>query len=964
MKYELPENHGLSQKIVGSLVYTEGDSPALTDAQYSALESGLGDGVSLLVVSPTSTGKTHIAIWAIANGIETNANTVYLVTHRALAKQKFHDFQEILLEDYLGNDLSKIVLATGDAVVDGLEESPADPLRAPLLVATYEKYLAMLSASGVPSSMANTVVVCDEIQLIGDQHRGQNVEVLLTLIKNAGWRQFVGLSAVLEPQDSADLSNWLGVTLVRTTTREKDLRYEYWSSSGIEAVTTSHPEITNHEGLPAGVSVGTLDVIRYLENQVPAPLPVIVFCMRKQDVYDLASLDLDERVGEEGPQLLLDLGDLPDTSANTFLAKALAHRIAIHSTDLTDEERKVVENALLDGQVDVVYATSTLAAGVNFPLGAAVFDKWVRWDSEQRTHIPIDPSEFQNMAGRVGRMGSIHESGKVIFFPETRVFPNSYRQYLQLDLLPPIECRIDETAFDQLNLQLVSTGLCHTRADVAKLICTSFSGLREEDNNLQRFETWPTLLNEAINALIDSGMLVEMLDGRLVSTPVGKAVSQSGFRPISAVILLGYFSRKGQVLVDLLSSPIDENDLRRFAYLIFSACFSCPEFHSYRGVHQSRFLPWPLQDYIFDASEYAEDLLEPNWSADLISVNAAQIALDWINGAKLGEQEKIHGSLRAGMLLEMYRNLGWVLAGIASILSAASDIRVPEPMRPTVLRGRDELLAALRKLPRTITRLGFRVSSGLSDDVLWMNSLNQTGEPFRLTREEILDLKDRGYARPEIVMLGTQEADLIRREVFSKAKPSPHVKANWLRDRCRSWKQDQRTRAADRHRERARGCREVGLVDEFYTSRQDEFEKVFEKVLTHLGIKYEKLDDGSKLGAPDYLINLNNSPPLVFELKSKEGNYLVNYNGATEVLSAAEIHGHKDTFCITLCHPGVDPSVPMSITGSGRLSVVESNDLGEGLLRLCQGRLTQEQLWQWLATPGQALSIDLPYTEH
>jgi helicase len=75
-------------------------------------------------------------------------------------------------------------------------------------------------------------------------------------------------------------------------------------------------------------------------------------------------------------------------------------------------------------------------------------------------------------------------------------------------------------------------------------------------------------------------------------------------------------------------------------------------------------------------------------------------------------------------------------------------------------------------------------------------------------------------------------------------------------------------------------------------------------------------------------------------------------------------YGYKDTFCVTLCHPGVDPSVPMAITGSGRLSVVETNDLGEGLLRLCQERLTQEQLWQWLSTPGQALSVDLPFKEY
>src|SRR5262249_24510703 len=102
---------------------------------------------------------------------------------------------------------------------------------------------------------------------------------------------------------------------------------------------------------------------------------------------------------------------------------------------------------------------------------------------------------------------------------------------------------------------------------------------------------------------------------------------------------------------------------------------------------------------------------------------------------------------------------------------------------------------------------------------------------------------------------------------------------------------------------------------------------------------------------------------LVVELKSKEGHNLVDYNKAVEVLAASEVHGHKDSFCVTLCHPGVDPSVSAVVAACERLSVVESSDLAEALLRICEGSLSQKQLWQWLATPGQALGTDLPYRE-
>lgn len=145
---------------------------------------------------------------------------------QGLAKQKFEDFKSIFVKNFLDGNGSSLVLATGDSVENADGSIPSSPLMSPIIVATYEKYLALLSASGVPSNMSNTIIVCDEIQLIGDKSRGQNVEVLLTLIRNAGWKQFVGLSAVLVKRDAKGLADWLDVKLIIDHTREKHLRYE------------------------------------------------------------------------------------------------------------------------------------------------------------------------------------------------------------------------------------------------------------------------------------------------------------------------------------------------------------------------------------------------------------------------------------------------------------------------------------------------------------------------------------------------------------------------------------------------------------------------------------------------------------------------------------------------------------------------------------------------------------------
>lgn len=966
MKYAFPEDHGLSDKTVAHLVFKDGENPALSNAQFAAIHAGVGRGESMLVVSPTSTGKTQIALWAIARSLETGCSTVYLVTHRALAKQKFEDFRSLLLPSYLAGDGSSLVMATGDYIEDADGESPKEPLRAPLLVATYEKYLALLSASGVPSDMRRTVVVCDEIQLLGDAHRGQSVEVLLTLLRNAGWSQFVGLSAVLQSKDAENLANWLGVTLVVEQTREKHLRYECWTANGIAVSSSKNPDLIE-EGIPApvGVENNVASVLMSLLKEKAPPLPVIVFCMRKQDTYDLALEFLDAAKHLKKGQLSLAFEGLPETAANAFLTKTLEARLASHNADLTEEERNIVEKHLLDGKLDVVFATSTLAAGVNFPLGAAIFASWKRWDSDRRVHVPIESAEFHNMAGRVGRMGFAHEQGRAIFFADGEAEVRSARAYLNLGELPVLEPRVTPERFNQLALQLVSSGLCSSRVDLEKLVCTTFSALREQDRNQKNFARWPEKLTSAVDGLLADGLLIQTSSGKVSATPVGKAVGHSGLLPETSIFLLDYLVRKADTLIQCLPDSGSAGDVPKLAFLLFCACLSSPEFRPHEGTRPTRFLPYPLEKYIlFDAGVYSADLVEPVWQADIMPVNGAKLGCDWIDGAQIRQLEGTLPQLSAGMLTELFRNLGWVLQGLSSIVTAASDKRVAQALRPKVLQPENINLEALAKIPRVIRRLSFRVGEGLPDDVLWMTSLNQPGSEFRLNRTEILALRATGYSLPETVMLGSSDADAARVAALAKAKPTPQAKANWLRDACRDWKARQRQRAAERHLKRASRCPRPDLVEQYYAAKGTEFEKSFEDILSFLKIEYEKLDDKTKTGAPDYLVKLQDSPPLVIELKSREGDKLVDYNKAVEVLAASEVHGYRDAFCVTLCHPGVDPSVPMVIAGCGRLSVVESHDLGEALLRVCENTLSQTQLWQWLASPGQALAGDLPFREY
>src|SRR5215470_2912146 len=150
MRTGLPHGHGIPDSIERStLIHRNPDGQiALTDIQYHALEKGVANGKNLLAVAPTSTGKTDVGLFAaagwLARGLADGARVVFLTSHRALARQKFAELRD-RFAPLFALVPSEIVVATGDDVIDGNGDPSLDAFSAPLLVATYEKYLNMLA---------------------------------------------------------------------------------------------------------------------------------------------------------------------------------------------------------------------------------------------------------------------------------------------------------------------------------------------------------------------------------------------------------------------------------------------------------------------------------------------------------------------------------------------------------------------------------------------------------------------------------------------------------------------------------------------------------------------------------------------------------------------------------------------------------------------------------------------------
>ncbi len=128
-----------------------------TQIQVLALNGGVASGKSQVVCAPTSSGKTLVAEIAVLAALQRGKRCIYLVSHKALADQKFIDF-----EKRFGNAaLATVGLSTGDR-----EEGEVTPQ---LLVATYEKALALLLSGQLDAN--SSLVVADELQIIGEEGR-------------------------------------------------------------------------------------------------------------------------------------------------------------------------------------------------------------------------------------------------------------------------------------------------------------------------------------------------------------------------------------------------------------------------------------------------------------------------------------------------------------------------------------------------------------------------------------------------------------------------------------------------------------------------------------------------------------------------------------------------------------------------------------------------------------------------
>ncbi len=176
----------------------------LNSPQVKAIGQGLLEDKNMLICTPTGSGKTAIATFAITKSLCKNrgSKAIYLVPLKSLANEKYKDYQDLFKESGFN-----VMIHTGD--IDSRSEFLANY---DLLILTIEKMDSLLRHN-VSWIKDISIIIFDEIHLLNDTERGPTLEVLITILKQSiKDAQIIALSATIG--NAEELAEWLHAELV------------------------------------------------------------------------------------------------------------------------------------------------------------------------------------------------------------------------------------------------------------------------------------------------------------------------------------------------------------------------------------------------------------------------------------------------------------------------------------------------------------------------------------------------------------------------------------------------------------------------------------------------------------------------------------------------------------------------------------------------------------------------------
>lgn len=385
--------------------------PFSLDAFQMAAIEALDTGESVVVCVPTGSGKTLVGEYAIHRAMSRQKRVFYTTPLKALSNQKYRDFCEQFGPDQVG-------ILTGDISINR---------DASVLVMTTEIFRNMLY--GTPIGQVGTsltdveAVVLDECHYMNDSQRGTVWEESIIYCPHNV--QIVALSATVA--NAAELTDWISqvhgpTRLIHSEFRPVPLEFHFSTVKGLFPLLNPEKTGLNPRLKPKGKAqrlrredCPTIrQTVAQMRDREMLPAIFFIFSRRGCDRAIEQVLDYTLISPEEAATLKAKVGAFVaenPSAARTNQVGPLMRGIASHHAGVLPAWKALVEELFQEGLVKVVFATETLAAGINMPARTTVISAISKRTDDG--HRMLRASEFLQMAGRAGRRG-MDEQGYVV----------------------------------------------------------------------------------------------------------------------------------------------------------------------------------------------------------------------------------------------------------------------------------------------------------------------------------------------------------------------------------------------------------------------------------------------------------------------------------------------------------------------------------------------------------------------
>lgn len=657
---------------------------SLYPPQEKTVKAGLLEGKSILVSAPTASGKTLIAILAIIKHLsEKRGKIIYLSPLKALASEKFNEFKKLGSVD-LGKNM-KIQISTGDFDVSDKNLGQND-----ILVLTNEKMDSIIR-QGAEWIDQISLVIADEVHLLGDDDRGPTLEIVLTKLKLLSQRpQILALSATVTNAD--EIADWLECKLVHSEWRPVPLSEGVYDQGIVTMQDRKKFEIqTSIRGPPVDLGLDSLhnggQAILFAETRT-----------RSVSLATKASEAVAKTLNNEEKEILGKISQkILDDNEHTELVKTLAdlikNGVAFHHAGLNPNCRDLIESEFRNKRIKILASTPTLAAGVNLPARRVVISNVSRYDAKYGANKPISILEYKQLCGRAGRP-QYDKYGESIIVGNSN--SDEIFDYYINGIPEPISSKLTGDKALRIHLlSFVSTNPGIKGEDIVEFFSKTLSGSQERKTTI-KFHIQISL------RYLESEDLVKQKGGRYIATEFGKKTSTLYIDPLTAVLFrksLEKVPTKGHTLGLLHIITISEDFFPKF---------------SLRN-----------KDYEFVSTlieNYADQLIEPISEYDC---NRSLLAMhSWIN-----ESSEIFLSdnfgIESGDMHRMTETADWLIHALYEIakLEKKDEILTEiDDLRSRIVYGIKEELVDLVKIKgigrvraRVLFKNGIKTAEDLSE---------------------------------------------------------------------------------------------------------------------------------------------------------------------------------------------------------------------------------------------------------